>query len=361
MARGRSAVSLDAEVHLQRGPLAIDVSLHVDAGEVVALLGPNGAGKTSVLRVLAGLTELDTGRICVDGRVVEAPADNVRVPPDRRPIGMVFQDYLLFPHLSALDNVAFGLRCRGWSRHEARAFAATWLDRVGLADLARARVGALSGGQAQRVALARALVLEPSVLLLDEPLAALDSRTRIAVRSELRRHLDSFPGCVVLVTHDALDALVLGDRIVVIEHGRVVQEGTPLDVARHPRTDYVARLVGVNLLRGTATTAGVTLESGAVIATAPDTAVAAGKPALVAFGPTAVALHRSRPAGSPRNVWPATVVGLEWHPAGVRIELAGAIPCVADVTSAAVAELELVPGREVWAAVKATEVTAYPA
>jgi molybdate transport system ATP-binding protein len=354
-------MSLDAEVRLQRGKLTINVSLHVDAGEVVALLGPNGAGKTSVLRALAGLTELDSGHIHVDGRVLEAPENHVRVPPDRRPMGMVFQDYLLFPHLSALDNVAFGLRCRGWSRPDSRARAAGWLDRVGLADLARARVSALSGGQSQRVALARALVLEPSVLLLDEPLAALDSRTRIAVRSELRRHLDGFPGCAVLVTHDALDAIVLGDRIVVIEHGRVVQEGTPLSVARHPRTDYVARLVGVNLLRGVATADGVTLESGAVVVTAPDASVAAGRPALVAFGPAAVALHRHRPSGSPRNVWPATVVGLEWHPAGVRIELAGTVACVADVTSAAVAELELVPGREVWAAVKATEVTAYPA
>jgi molybdate transport system ATP-binding protein len=354
-------VSLDAEIRLQRGKLVIDVALHVDAGEVVALLGPNGAGKTSVLRALAGLTELDTGHIRVDGQVLEAPDDDVRVPPDRRPMGMVFQDYLLFPHLSALDNVAFGLRCRGWSRHDSRARAAAWLDRVGLADLIRARVGTLSGGQAQRVALARALVLEPSVLLLDEPLAALDSRTRIAVRSELRRHLVQFPGRAVLVTHDALDAIVLGDRIVVIEHGRVVQEGTPLSVARHPRTDYVARLVGVNLLQGTATADGVTLESGAVVAAAPNTAVAIGSPALVAFGPAAVALHRARPTGSPRNVWPATVAGLEWHPAGVRIDLAGIIPCVADVTSAAVAELELAPGREVWAAVKATEVTAYPA
>jgi molybdate transport system ATP-binding protein len=361
MARGRRAVSLDAEVRVQRGTLTINVALHVKAGEVVALLGPNGAGKTSVLRALAGLTDLDTGRICVDGRVLEAPADAVRVPSDRRPIGMVFQDYLLFPHLSALDNVAFGLRCHGWSRRDSRTRAAEWLDRVGLAEVARSRVGALSGGQAQRVALARALVLEPSVLLLDEPLAALDSRTRIAVRAELRRHLEGFPGCAVLVTHDALDAIVLGNRIVVMEHGRVVQEGTPVAVARHPRTDYVARLVGVNLLRGTTTEAGVLLESGAVVATVPDSTIAAGQQTLVAFGPAAVALHRSRPSGSPRNVWPATVVGLEWHPAGVRIELAGAIPCVADVTSAAVAELDLAPGRDVWAAVKATEVTAYPA
>jgi molybdate transport system ATP-binding protein len=354
-------MSLDVDVHLQRGTLSIDVALHIDAGEVVALLGPNGAGKTSVLRALAGLAELDGGRICVDGRVLDAPADDVRVPPDRRPIGMVFQDYLLFPHLSAIDNVAFGLRCRGWSRRDSRTGAAAWLDRVGLADMARARVSTLSGGQAQRVALARALVLEPSVLLLDEPLAALDSRTRIAVRSELRRHLDGFPGCVVLVTHDALDAIVLGDRIVVLEHGKVVQEGTPLDVARHPRTDYVARLVGVNLLRGTATAAGVALESGVLVATAPNSAVAPDQPALVAFGPASVALHGTRPSGSPRNVWPASVVGLEWHPAGVRIELAGVIPCVADVTPAAVADLGLAPGRQVWAAVKATEVTAYPA
>jgi molybdate transport system ATP-binding protein len=353
-------VSLEADVRLRRGALDIDVALHVEAGEVVALLGPNGAGKTSVLRALAGLLQLQSGCIAIDGRVLDAPVDSLCVPPDRRQIGMVFQDYLLFPHLSALDNVAFGLRCRGWSRRQSRVRAGEWLDRVGLAEVARSRVGALSGGQAQRVALARALVLEPSALLLDEPLAALDSRTRIAVRSELRRHLDGFPGCAVLVTHDALDAIVLGDRIVVIENGHVVQEGTPVAVARHPRTDYVAGLVGVNLLRGTMTDAGVRLESGALVAPAPDSTPAVGQPTLVAFGPASVALHRSRPSGSPRNIWPATVVGLEWHLAGVRIELAGAIPCVADVTPAAVAELALAPGRGVWAAVKATEVTAYP-
>ncbi len=354
-------MGLDARLRLQRGELTIDVAFHVDAGEVVALLGPNGAGKTSVLRMVAGLVEPQAGRIVIDGRVLDAPADAIRVPTDRRSIGMVFQDYLLFPHLSAIENVAFGLRCRGWSRHDARVRAASWLERVGLGDLAGARIGTLSGGQAQRVALARALVLEPTVLLLDEPLAALDSRTRTEVRSELRRHLESYPGCALLVTHDPLDAIVLSDRIIVIEHGQVVQEGSPADIARHPKTDYVARLVGLNLHRGTASDGGVTLESGAEIVLAPFTALEPGRPALVAFAPAAVAVHRTRPDGSPRNVWPATVLGVERHPAGVRIELSGSIPCVADVTPAAVAELDLAPGRQVWAAVKATEVTAYPA
>jgi molybdate transport system ATP-binding protein len=352
---------LDARIRLRRSALDVDVTLQAERHHVVALLGPNGAGKTTVLRALAGLVA-HNGQASLDGQRLDAMDEEIRVPTHRRPVSMVFQDYLLFPHLSALDNVAFGLRSRGRSRRDARTHAAQWLARVGLADFAAARVATLSGGQAQRVALARALIVEPALLLLDEPLAALDSRTKVTVRSELRRHLDDFPGCTIVVTHDSLDAMVLGDRIVVMEHGHVVQEGAPVDVARHPRTDYVARLVGLNLHRGTATDAAVTLESGLTVYAAPDaTKVGSGQRALVAFPPAAVALHLDRPRGSPRNVWSATVAGVEKHAGGVRVELDGPVPCVADVTPAAMVELGLVPGQSIWAAVKATEVVAYPA
>src|SRR3954447_8470027 len=255
-------MTLDAHLVVDRPGFRLDAALTIAAGEVVALLGPNGAGKTTALRALAGLLPLTAGHIRLADRVLDEPPDHAPVPPERRSIGVVFQDYLLFPHLSALDNVAFGPRRHGVARPAARAQAADWLGRVGLAEQAKRKPRQLSGGQAQRVALARALAVQPDLLLLDEPLAALDARTRLEIRSRLRRHLQEFGGATVLVTHDPLDAMVLADRLVVIEGGAIVQEGSPAEVARRPRTDYVARLVGLNLYRGTAAGHRVTVTGG---------------------------------------------------------------------------------------------------
>lgn len=243
-------MSLEAHVSVTLGALDLDVALEVATGEVVAVVGPNGAGKTTLLRALAGLVPLAGGRVVLDGAVLEDPSTGAWVPTEQRPIGYVFQDYLLFPHLSVLENVAFGLRCRGTDRRGARTTAQSWLERLDLADHAGDRPGALSGGQAQRVALARALATRPRLLLLDEPLAALDAATRLDVRAHLRRHLSTFDGARLLVTHDPVEAMVLADRLVVVEAGRVVQTGTPTEISRRPRSPYVARLVGLNLLRG---------------------------------------------------------------------------------------------------------------
>ncbi|MFF0768616.1 ABC transporter ATP-binding protein [Nonomuraea wenchangensis] len=343
-------MTLDARLVVTRAAFTLDLDLHVAAGEVVALLGPNGAGKTTALRALAGLTGLSGGEIVLDGRPLHT------LPAEQRPIGMVFQDYLLFPHLSALDNVAFGPRCQGVPKAEARRAAAALLERVGLADRAAARPRQLSGGQAQRVALARALAVRPELLLLDEPLAALDAHTRLEIRSQLRRHLADFDGATVLVTHDPLDAMVLADRLIVIEHGTIVQQGPPAEVARRPRTDYVARLVGLNLYRGVAE--GTLVKVGELPL---HTSEHLDGPAFVAFPPAAVALYRSRPDGSPRNLWQATIGGIERHGDNVRVHLDGPVTAFADITPAAVADLDLTPGQRIWASVKATETHAYPA
>ncbi|GAA0927590.1 ABC transporter ATP-binding protein [Streptomyces thermoalcalitolerans] len=343
---------LDARLVVDRGTFRLDVSLTVAPGEVVALLGPNGAGKTTALRALAGLVPLTGGHLRLDGAALD------RTPPEARPVGVVFQDYLLFPHLSALDNVAFGPRCRGASRTEARAQAAEWLARMGLSGHAGVKPRRLSGGQAQRVALARALAVRPRLLLLDEPLAALDARTRLEVRAQLRRHLAEFEAVAVLVTHDPLDAMVLADRLVVVEHGRVVQEGTPSGIARRPRTDYIARLVGLNLYRGQAAGHTVRLADGPALTTTEDLS----GPVFVAFPPSAVTLHRDRPAGSSaRNLWRCEVAGLEAHGDQIRVDLTGPLRLTADLTAVAAAELGLHPGAVVWAAVKAAQTHAYPA
>ncbi|MFI7608343.1 ABC transporter ATP-binding protein [Micromonospora sp. NPDC049366] len=348
---------LDARLVVDRGSFRLDVPLRVAAGEVVALLGPNGAGKTTALRALAGLQPLTDGHVTLDGTDLDRPAHGAWVPTERRRVGVVFQDYLLFPHLTALDNVAFGPRRHGADRRAARDTARRWLDRVGLGGQAHRRPRQLSGGQAQRVALARALAVTPSLLLLDEPLAALDARTRAETRAELHGHLAAHPGATLLVTHDPLDAVALADRLIIVEGGRVVQEGDGASVTARPRTDYVARLVGLNLHRGRA--------SGDQVRVADELTLTVADrvdgDAFVAFRPAAVAVYPGRPDGSPRNTWPATVGGIQRHGDYLRVRLDGPIVVAADVTPAAAAQLRLAPGRRVWAAVKAAETHAYPA
>ena len=334
---------LVADLHVARPGFALDLSLTAAPGEVVALLGPNGAGKTTALRALAGLQDLSAGAVHLDGTRVDG------LPPEQRRVGYVPQDGLLLPHLSARDNVAYGLRARGVRKGDARRRADEELDRLALGPVAAARPQALSGGQAQRVALARALVTEPALLLLDEPLAALDALTRTRVRTELKARVQRFPGPTVVVTHDLLDALVLADRLVVVEEGRTVQEGPPLAVTRRPRTDYVAGLVGLVLLRGTAAAGQVDVGGAVLAADAPD------GPVLVAFAPEAVVL-----SDAPHDRgWPVTVAALEQQGTTTRVLLDGRPSLTAAVPAARLAELALAPGRRLWAAVPPDAVEVY--
>jgi molybdate transport system ATP-binding protein len=350
-------VSLDAAIRLSLGPLDLDMAITVEQGEVVALLGPNGAGKTTLLRAVAGLVPFDAGHVRLDGKVLEDTATRDYMPTERRPIGFVFQDYLVFPHLSVLENVAFGLRSRGASRPDATQRAMQWLDRVGLKSYAGSKPAELSGGQRQRVALARALAPDPRLLLLDEPLAALDVTTRAEVRRDLKRHLESFEGIRLLVTHDPLEAVALADRLIVMEKGHLVQTGTASEVTERPRSQYVADLVGVNLLRGDADHGSVRLASGQVVA-------AAGADLGQVFAvvhPRAIAIHRTHPEGSPRNVWPGRATSIELLDNRVRVRIDGEVPLVAEVTPAALRDLNLVEGGDVWLSFKSTDVGVYPA
>jgi molybdate transport system ATP-binding protein len=348
-------VTLRARIRTDVGDMHLECSLAVEANMTVAVLGPNGAGKTTLLRAIAGLIPIDEGRIDVAGTIFEDTASGVWMTPEARGVGFVFQDHGLFPHLSVLDNVAFGLRARGVDRRTANAKASEWLERVELGGYASNRPSALSGGQSQRAALARVLVTEPRVLLLDEPLAAVDASGRLELRRALREHLSTFAGVRVLVTHDPLEAASLAERVVVLESGRVTQEGQFADVTARPRSSWVARMAGLNLLHGTVSSGTLTLNDGSTLAVASD---AAG-PALATIQPRAVALYRHPPEGSPRNVLRCRVAGVDPEGDRWRIRLDGPVPLVAEVTPAAASELRLADGGDVFAVVKATEVDVY--
>ncbi len=349
-------MTLDAQVALTLGTFDLDVKVQV-TDAVLAVVGPNGAGKSTLLRALAGLVPIERGRVVIDGLVLDDPAANVHVLPEDRHVGVVFQDHLLFANLNVVENIAFGLRARHVPRAEARRRAVQWLERVGLPDVAAARPRQLSGGQAQRVALARALATEPALLLLDEPLAAVDTSARAELRRLLRQELRRYPGSRLLVTHDPIEAAALADELLVIEDGRVSQQGPLAEVTAHPKSAWVATMVGLNLLTGVAHGTTVVLPGGQTLVIPSATSGAI----FAAFRPNAVTLHRSHPEGSARNVWAGQAT--ELYPSGdrARIRVDGPVPLVAEVTAAAVNELRLAEGGEIWAAVKTTEIDVYPA
>jgi molybdate transport system ATP-binding protein len=330
---GRAVTGLHTQVDLP-GRLVADV--HVQPGIVLAVIGPNGAGKTTLVETVAGTLTGGGAAVRLDDTAWTGLA------PQRRSVGLVFQEHLLFPHLDARANVAFGLRARGASRRQAGAEADRWLTRLGVADVAHRRPGALSGGQAQRVALARALATTPRVLLLDEPFSALDVGVAADLRRELASHVRAFAGVTVLVTHDALDVRALADRVLVLEAGRVAQEDTPEAVAEAPATTHAARLLGLNVLD----VAEVVVPGDH----APGT--------LATFAPSAVTLTAEEPVGSARNRWRTTVRRAVERDGVVRVHLEAATTSLyADVTPGAAAELAVAPGRMLWASVKATEVS----
>jgi molybdate transport system ATP-binding protein len=388
---------LDADIRLKLDRLSLRAAFAAGSGEVLALLGPNGSGKSTILRALAGLLPLAEGRVSLDGVVLEDPAARIRIGAQHRPVALMFQDYLLFPHLSAVENVAYGLRARGLDHRLARQKAMQALEQLDVTKVASARPGAMSGGQQQRVAMARALVTDPRLLLLDEPLAALDVSTKTDVRRHLRQVLRASAAANILVTHDLLDAVALADHMVVIEDGVIVQAGTPAEVTSWPRSRYVADLVGVNLFRGTARGTAIDLADGGALVTATDrtgSVLAVVPPASVVVtrqapgdgdrswpgdgvagagrgadgrgadgrgadgrGASGGGAGDGRPSGA--NVWPGQIGAVDLLGDRVRVKVDGTPPITAEVTPRAVDDLNLDSGGQLWVSVAAEAINVY--
>ncbi len=342
--------------------LAVDLTF---GPGVTAIAGPSGAGKSTLLRLVAGLVHPDTGIIRLGGRLLDDAARGFHLAPGRRDISLVFQEYALFPHLSVARNVAYGLRARRVPRSERGRRVAAMLERLGIAGLANERPSRLSGGQRQRVALARALVLEPSALLLDEPLAALDVQTRTAVRGELRAVLGDLAVPTLLVTHDYADALVFRQRIVILIGGTVVQDGSHADLLAHPGSPFVAEFTGVNYFEGVlqgheANQLGRVLLAEDTLVYVVANGLAPG-PVSIAIRPWEIGLSAKPPDGSVRNVLACRV--REVLPLGgrVRVSLAvgssGSVTLVAEITADAHAALDCREGQSLYASFKATAVS----
>ena len=344
----------------RRGALDLRVELSVGAAETVTLMGPSGAGKSTCVALIAGLRRPDRGHVRCDGEAWCDTAAGRDLPPEARRAGVLFQDYALFPHLDARENVAYGLRARGAGRGEAERAADRWLERVGLTPAARRRPRDLTGGEQQRVARARALAFGARARLLDEPVGALDVTTRAVLRAELRAVLREVALPALVVTHDPVDALALGDRVAVLEAGRLTQVGTHAELWHEPRSAFAADLAGRNLY-AVEVPAGEGLKE-----------VRAGRlafhlladevagSAFLVFAPSDVTLSVERHPASAQNVFAATV--RELRPSGGRTFVllqAGDVAMTAEVTNEAAAALALAPGREVFAAVKATAVRVF--
>ncbi|HEY4034043.1 MAG TPA: ABC transporter ATP-binding protein [Ktedonobacteraceae bacterium] len=380
-------LDLSLDTYLNTFHLALD--FHVDKGKTTVLLGESGAGKTTVLRLLAGLLHPQKGHITLDERVYYDSERHIVVPPQERPFGYVFQDYILFPHLSVFENVAFGLRAQHLSRQIIRQRVGAVLEQVRLVGLEQRRPAQLSGGQQQRVAIARALVLQPQLLLLDEPLAALDVQTRREVRQELRRILEETGITTIMVTHQYLEALLFGHQILVLDHGSMIQQGGQHELRATPRSAYVAELVGTNFFRGrivgyeTNTMCIIQLPSTShgdetieIVASlrersVTETAPGIGDEAYVVIDPHSITLHRTPPEGSARNIFSgeimqimrlSTASGDEDGRMRISIQLNNApstAPLVAEITQTSAARMELCEGQLVYATFKATEASAY--
>jgi molybdate transport system ATP-binding protein len=377
---------LDAQFDILLGSFHLDMGFRSESGTTTVILGESGCGKSTVLRLLAGLLHPDKGHFVLDDEIYVDTNQHIDIPPQERPVGFVFQDYVLFPHLSVFDNVAFGLRMQGIHRKEMRRRVAEALEEVHLVGYDDRHPAQLSGGQQQRVAIARALAMQPQLLLLDESLSALDIQTRREVEQELRQILSRLRLTTVMVSHQYIDALLFGHQIIVLDQGHIIQQGNHLDLLLHPHSSYIAEMVGVNLFKGrvvstdasgihTITLSTSNGEGLEVIAVTQDntTTLAPGQDVSVVVDPRSITLHQARPESSARNVFRGEVlqnvpVSAAFSEAEKKMEGLMRVsmlidrslpPLTADITVSSSTYMELNPGKEIYASFKATETRAY--
>jgi len=353
---------LSVQVSKQLREFPLEIGFDVRPAETLVIIGPSGCGKTTTLNIIAGLLAPDEGTIVLGDRVLCNTECGPCLPTEKRNVGYVFQDFALFPHMSVLENVAYGLRARRRPGREVRKKVDDVLGLLGIEHLRAHRPGALSGGERQRVALARAIACDAEILLLDEPLGSLDAQTRNRVRGELQRMLRVVGRIAILVTHDYIDALTFGDQICVMDRGRVLQMGERQELLRHPRSRFVAELTGVNFFQGTISGS---LRQGVAEVWVGDACLYAASSreelgdTLLAFFPTDVSVSRERPSGSPRNVFESRVQEIVHMGDKVRILLNGAVPLCAEITAESLDKLSIRAGDTVYASVKATAIKTY--
>jgi molybdate transport system ATP-binding protein len=380
---------LDAQFDTLLGSFHLDMRFSSESGKTTVILGESGSGKSTVLRLLAGLLKPDEGHFVLDDETYVDTAQHFEVPPQERPIGYVFQEYVLFPHLSVFDNVAFGLRMQRISRQVIRQCVGEALEQVHLVGYDDRRPSQLSGGQQQRVAIARALALKPQLLLLDESLAALDIQTRREVEQELRQILSKLQLTTVMVSHQYIDALLFGHQIIVLDHGKVIQQGSHLDLLLHPQSPYIAEMVGVNLLKGEVVSTDASLfhtislsksdrKGLEVIAISQDdtqhtTNLTPHQEFSVVVDPRSITLHQSKPESSAQNVFRAEIIQIvpisatfsetdKMMEGLMRVSMLidpALPPLSADITVTSSSQLELSEGKVIYASFKATETRAY--
>ncbi|MCC6442146.1 MAG: ABC transporter ATP-binding protein [Armatimonadetes bacterium] len=351
---------LSVNIQKQLRDFALDVDFVQDRQQTLVLIGPSGCGKSTTLNAIAGTVPLDSGRIVLDDRVLYDRAARIDIAPNKREIGFVYQDFALFPHKTVFENIAYGLRCRKKSKAEIHNRVARLMETMQISHLAQARPQQLSGGQQQRVALARALAIDTHILLLDEPLGALDAQTRMSVRSELKRILKSFDVVSIIVTHDFVDALVLGDAIGVMEEGRILQLGSREELLLHPKSKFVADFTGVNFFQGQVVSRNgdgwCHVRVGETHIHTPCTD--AGRISL-AFFPRDVTLHRDPPKGSAQNSLRGAVREILHLGDRIRVTIDSALPIVAEISDMALEDMELKEGDTIYAAFKATAIKTY--
>lgn len=347
---------LEVDVEARAGAISVSCGFEVNPGSAVALVGASGAGKTTVLRAIAGLVHPQRGRIVCDQDTWFDAQRRIWVAPQQRDCAFVFAEYALFGHMSVIENVAFGLRASGYDRKSARKKSIDALERINVAALGPRCASSLSSGEAQRVAIARALALEPRVLLLDEPLSAIDVERRPPIREVLQQRIAHAGITAVLVTHEPIEAMLFSDMLIVMENGAVVQRGSSAELRERPLTSYVAAFSGVNLYRGVARP----LANGISEVEVPGALVVivgqVSGPVALVIDPDAIALSPTRPESSARNALRGIVASVVPDGAALRVSVASTPPIVARITKQSADELGIAPGASVFATFKASEV-----